>query len=203
MQSSLLAQDGAAGALAKAPLSAPIFGQRVAIAHLDSDAQADGAVLIDTTPGRVGGPYRLDVHLTARHNESIPFESADSPTTVSVLDVDNDSDTDLVVSPGADQPGIRVWLNDGGGGFHEGAISDYPHLQRPNPVKLRATKARSDRFAVILTRVRAAGEGLAKSTQIFQDARKDTLFSDTQFTRGPRPGAHLLTAPRGPPSASL
>lgn len=202
LQPGILAQDGVRGALAQVPVTSPLFGQKVAIAHLDSDESADGAVLIDTTPGRVGGPYRLELHLTARTNDSIAFESADSPNTVSALDVDNDSDTDLVVSPGADQPGLRVWLNDGRGLFREGAISDYPQLRHPSPVKLRHARPRSDRSGVVLPRARPTGDGIGQSAQIYQDPLKDTLFSHSS-TRGPRPGVHLLTAQRGPPSSSL
>jgi hypothetical protein len=199
----LFAQDGARGALENARGLHPLFGQRFALGHLDSDAQADGAVLVDLTPHRAGGPYRLELHLTARKNVEIAFDSSQSAHIVSAFDVDNDSDADLVVSSGPDQPGLRVWLNDGAGGFREGVVGDYPHLLHPTRNKLRADRPAQPDLAFALDRIRHSSHGLAPIGEVRGSDGDGTRCSLIHRSSSPTAQVYLAASPRGPPSLSL
>jgi len=199
----LWSQDGAAGAL-RHRASRSTFRCGLPIANLDKDSWADGAILIDTTPYQAGGPYRVEVHLTSRPNSNLTFDSAEQTTALAALDVDDDDDTDLVVSRGVDQPGVRVWLNDGRGGFHEGHIEDYPELVHPTREKLHYARTAPTPSVLGLptTRTLPSMAGGAAAGAIDPLARKTVLpaqAGNLQHAWRPwRPGS-----PRGPPPVRL
>ena len=144
--SSLWAQDGLEGALARMSLTAPVslgtlFSQTVATADFDGDQKPDGAILLDH-----GGPRsphssrQIELHFTGRSNTILTFESIETALAISALDVNGDGATDIVVEHPLTHKRVRVWLNDGRGGFHEGRIEDFPSGS-PSPGERLASPA--------------------------------------------------------------
>ena len=196
----LRAQDGAAGALRHAPLRSPLGGE-LAIAHLDGDSSADSAVLIDSTPHQAGGPYRVEIHLTNRPNSRLTFDSAEQATAISTFDVDDDKDADIVVSRGVDEPGVRVWLNDGKGEFHEGHVQDYPTLVHPTRQKFRPAKTIATQSLLGLPATRELTAMAAGGTAVIIDPRAQATLLPTQAGAAKCASPLWITAsPRGPPS---
>jgi hypothetical protein len=66
--------------------------------------------------------------------------------------------------------GVKVWLNDGDGDFHEGRVEDYPELDHDNPVKIAAPSARPRLLAIAP-----------------QPTRSATLFAVLNSSNAPRP----------------
>lgn len=198
-QPCLTAQDGAAGALRFSPPQSPLEGG-LAIAHLDRDSSADGAVLFGTTPYQAGGPYRVEIHLTNRPNSKLTFDSAEQSAAISTFDVDHDKDADIVVSRGVDEPGVRVWLNDGKGEFQEGHVQDYPTLVHPTREKIRPAKTIATQSLLGLPATREL-PAMAGGTDVVIDPLAQSTLFPTQ--PGAAKCASLFWIPaslRGPPS---
>jgi hypothetical protein len=126
----LWAQDGLQGALSRSNvelrshLGRP-FLPTVAAADLDGDNKADGAVLIDSG-WEQSAVHRIEIHFTGRVNAALTFESDEPTLAISALDVNRDGATDIVVEQPFSHKRLKVWLNDGHGGFHQGRTEDYP-----------------------------------------------------------------------------
>lgn len=123
----LSAQDGLKGALSQTNLGTQL-GQTLAIADLDGDHQADGAILMRSE--RVGAYSRIkiELHFTGRPNTELNFESGGQALTIRAWDIDHDGDNDLVVEDAFTHKPVRVWINEGNGDFHEGNVQDYASL---------------------------------------------------------------------------
>lgn len=146
----LWAQDGLEGALARANLAAP-FGGTLAVADLDSDNKADGAVLLDS--GRLHCQvtrFRIELHLSARRDTHLTFESTEVAQAVAARDIDEDGDTDVIVGQPFTQQLLRVWLNDGRGGFRKGRFEEFPPASAPTRERLKSHLVPRDRPALRL-----------------------------------------------------
>lgn len=132
LTASLWAQDGLAGALRTATLGSTgnvgtPFRRTLAAADFDGDNQPDAAVLVDVGWLRSHTTFRtIELHLTGRGNTNLPFESNETTLAISVLDVNRDGATDIVLEQALTHKRLQVWLNDGHGDFHHGRIEDFP-----------------------------------------------------------------------------
>jgi hypothetical protein len=113
------------------------IGGKLAAADFDKDQLADGAVLIRTNPFNSNDVYGVEIHLSNRPNVKIAFISSGGAVGVSARDIDHDNDDDLVLEQCFTAEIVRVWLNDGNGGFSEGRPADYPGLDNDCPVNVR------------------------------------------------------------------
>ncbi len=123
----LSAQDGLKGALSQANFTSPL-GHTLAVADLDGDSQADGAILIDSQRMGAHTSVQIKLHFTGRPNSELNFESSGHALAVRAWDVDQDGDNDLVVEDAFTHKPLRVWINEGHGDFHEGNVQDFPAL---------------------------------------------------------------------------
>ena len=122
---SACAQDVVREAPSHATFTAPLTSNFV-VADFDNDQKADAAVLFRSLGSSKSGTYRVELHLTHHPDAVIDFDSAEFGHDISARDIDHDNDTDLVVERLLTEQGVRVWLNDGHGGFTEGDVRDYP-----------------------------------------------------------------------------
>lgn len=120
--SCLCAQDGLEGALSRADL-VPTFGTTLAIADFDHDNRPDGAVLLKSDRSR-GTTFRIELHYSTRANIEVAFKSTESLHGITALDIDNDTDADVVVEQPITHRRLHVWLNDGHGSFTESQVVD-------------------------------------------------------------------------------
>jgi hypothetical protein len=147
MGPSLLASEGLDRAIQRVPWSDPIGG-KLAVADFDRDQKQDGAVLLRPNHSSGSGRYSLEVHFSNRPHIDIPFDSIAGAIGVTARDVDHDNDSDLVVEQQFSSKGVKVWLNDGDGDFHEGRVEDYPELGHNNPVGIAAPSVRPRLLAI-------------------------------------------------------
>ena len=124
----LSAQDGLKGALSQASFGAPLGHGSLAIADLDGDHEADGAVFLDSKWTGTRQSINIQLHFTGRSNSEINFESGVQLLTIHAWDIDHDGDNDLVVEEAITHKPVSVWINEGNGDFHEGNVQDYPSL---------------------------------------------------------------------------
>lgn len=171
----LAAQDGLKGALSHANLGMPL-GNNLAVADLDGDNLADGAILLSAEPVGASSRIKIELHFTGRPNTEFTFESNGRALTVRAWDIDHDGDNDLVVEDAFTHKPVRVWINEGHGDFHEGNVQDYPSLLLSDGRQLRLPSNQPDglplwlppqrRFDLSVLTVQALGRPPSRSTRL-------------------------------------
>ena len=136
---SLWAQDGLGGAVSRlgstgALLQEP-FEQRLAAEDFDNDQKPDGAVLLDTGQFNGQKTFRIELHVTARNNSELSFESNEPALAITSSDINQDGAPDIVVEQSFTHKRLHVWLNDGHGSFHKTRIEDFPSKVSESPDK--------------------------------------------------------------------
>ena len=114
-----------AQATAAAPPASPVvfrpgtaagpFESAAAIADFDADGAPDAAIADRTSPS--GSHYDIEVHLSQGSTQTVSFVSTRGELNVTALDVDDDHDADLVVTPVLSREVVGIWVNDGAGHF--------------------------------------------------------------------------------------
>ena len=129
----LRAQDGLQGALSGDGLAqtfrssyASLFERRLVTTDFDGDQKLDGAVLLHFDSFQSRNSFRVEVHLSARNNTELTFESTEDALSIAALDVNHDGTTDLVVEQAFTHRRLYVWLGDGRGSFRQGRVEDFP-----------------------------------------------------------------------------
>jgi hypothetical protein len=102
------------------------FAWATAIADLDSDHKLDFAIADRTGHTTEGYNYRLKLALSREGNQTFQFRSTDSALNISIVDLDNDTDLDIVLTHSLSGEIAGVWINNGSGAFHEGDAADFP-----------------------------------------------------------------------------
>jgi hypothetical protein len=105
------------------------FGWSTAIAKLDSDEKLDFAIADRIGNAISGYNYRLQLALSEAGNQIFHFRSADSALKVSIVDLDDDADLDVVLTHALSGEIAGVWLNNGEGGFHQANTADFAHAR--------------------------------------------------------------------------
>ncbi len=173
--SSLWAQDGLTGALARMNLAAPAnlgrpFSQTLAAADFDGDNEPDGAVLIDYGWLRPQSSSRkIELHFTRRSDAILTFESNEAELAISALDVNGDGATDIIVERPLTHKRLQVWLNDGRGGFQKGRVEDFPSASPDTGERLQSPSPQADCPVVCLGAQRGPETAtLAVSPQLYR-----------------------------------
>ena len=104
------------------------FGSATAIGNLDSDGKPDFAVADRAASGPQGYDYRLELGLSREQSQIFHFHSPHSALTVSILDLDNDRDLDVVLSQAVSGEVAEVWINNGSGEFRRGNAAGFGGL---------------------------------------------------------------------------
>lgn len=144
------AQDGLKEALSQTNLAMPV-GHTLAVADLDGDDKADGAILLDSRWVGANNSIKIQLHFTGRPNAELSFESAGHALAVKAWDIDHDGDIDLVIEDAFTHRPLRVWINEGHGDFHEGRLQDYPSLALDTDKELQLPYNRPDCLALCVT----------------------------------------------------
>lgn len=141
----LSAQDGLKEALSQANFTTPL-GHTLAVADLDGDDKADGAILLDSrwTGAGAKSSIKIQLYFTGRPNAELSFESAGHALTVRAWDIDHDGDIDLVIEDAFTHRPLGVWINEGHGDFHEGRLQDYPSIALDADNQLQSPYNRPD-----------------------------------------------------------
>jgi hypothetical protein len=107
----------------RAGTAAAPFGAAIAISDFDADGAPDSAIADRTT--RNGANYKIEVHLSGGATQTMSFFSTKGALHVAALDLDNDHDPDLVVTPVLSREVVGIWVNDGTGHFTRGRDEPY------------------------------------------------------------------------------
>jgi hypothetical protein len=102
------------------------FAWSTAVADLDSDHSLDFATADRTGHSTEGYNYRLKLALSREGNQTFQFRSTDSALNISIIDLDNDTDLDIVLTHALSGEIAGVWINNGSGAFHQGNAADFP-----------------------------------------------------------------------------
>jgi hypothetical protein len=102
------------------------FAWSSAVADLDSDHKLDFATADRTGHSTEGYNYRLKLALSREGNQTFQFRSTDSALNISIIDLDNDADLDIVLTHALSGEIAGVWINNGSGAFHQGNAADFP-----------------------------------------------------------------------------
>ena len=152
----LRAQDGLQGALSRDGLAqtfrssyTSLFERRSVMTDFDGDQRLDGAVLLHFDTFQSRNSFRVEVHLSARNNTELTFESTEDALSIAALDVNHDGTTDLVVEQAFTHRRLYVWLGDGRGSFRQGRVEDFP--TDGAPTGRDATRARPQIHYVVLS----------------------------------------------------
>src|SRR5690349_13630992 len=125
-----VARPAAAAERGKAQLSLGTAGMpfawSTAVADLDSDHKLDFATADRTGHSTEGYNYRLKLALSREGNQTFQFRSSDSALNISIIDLDNDTDLDIVLTHALSGEIAGVWINNGSGAFHQGNAADFP-----------------------------------------------------------------------------
>jgi len=109
------------------------LGWSSAIGHLDSDGKIDFATADRTGHSPDGYNYRLQLSLSHEQNQIFQFRSTDSALNLSIVDLDNDADFDVVLTHALSGEIAGVWLNNGSGRFQEGNTADFSNVRLAMP----------------------------------------------------------------------
>jgi hypothetical protein len=95
------------------------FGWAKALGDFDNDGQPDVAVAdrISRSDGQT--EYELEIDLSGGGAQDFRFTSVQEALDVELADVDADGDLDIVLRPVLSRVASAIWVNDGGGRFHE------------------------------------------------------------------------------------
>lgn len=95
------------------------FTSATAIADFDADGAPDIAVA--NRIGRGGARYNIEVRLSdGSPIQTVSFVSTKGALNIAAFDIDDDDDTDLVITPVLSENVVDVWVNDGAGHFEAG-----------------------------------------------------------------------------------
>jgi hypothetical protein len=178
------------------------FGWSTAIAKLDSDEKLDFAIADRIGNAISGYNYRLQLALSEAGNQIFHFRSADSALKVSIVDLDDDADLDVVLTHALTGEIAGVWLNNGEGGFHQANTADFAHarVKIGDEAAIASANAPIPIAALLLRKtVFDRTAGIPFDGQILPEAegrhRADVINVPGHFYRS--------TTPRAPPSISL
>jgi hypothetical protein len=102
------------------------FAWATAVADLDSDHKLDFAIADRTGHSTEGYNYRLKLALSREGSQTFQFRSTDSALNISIVDLDNDTDLDIVLTHALSGEIAGVWINNGSGAFQQGDADDFP-----------------------------------------------------------------------------
>ncbi len=197
---SLFAEGGPDRAIRRAGWADPLGG-RLAIADFDRDQKADGAVVLRPELPRPAGRYRVEVHFSGRPSLEFTVHFTGGAVALEARDIDQDHDSDLVVTQRFTAKGVKVWINDGKGGFQEGRLEDYPGLSGREPLTLQAPGYASSSPAGLRQTTRSDSADVFSGAVLRPpDCRRLSRTLAGHVYRGA--GIHGAGRPRAPPSVS-
>ena len=94
------------------------YDSATAVADFDADGAPDVAIADRTS--RSGTHYDIEVRLSEGSTQTVSFASTRGALHITALDVDNDHDADLVITPVLSREVVSIWINDGAGHFIAG-----------------------------------------------------------------------------------
>ena len=113
------------------------FGWATTVADFNGDGAPDFAIA-DKARSLRGSIVKIEFAVSGTASYSVAFESPHRFVTLSVADVDHDSDLDLLVSIPLSGTRVAVWINDGRGHFSSSDLSSFERAgAQPETIRLR------------------------------------------------------------------
>jgi hypothetical protein len=147
----------------RAGTAAAPFNSGAAIADFDADGAPDVAIADRTT--RSGSHYNIEIRLSRGWTQTVSFVSTRGALSITAFDVDNDHDTDLVVTPVLSHEVVGIWVNDGAGHFDAGNSESFASIAGTIGVGPSISGFGHDRIPFVAGR-RSYAFGLAASVRL-------------------------------------
>jgi FG-GAP-like repeat len=182
----------------RAGTAAAPFGPASVITDFDADGAPDIAIADRTV--RNGSHYTIEVRLSGGSTQTVSFLSNKGALRIAALDLDNDHDQDLIVTPVLSREVVGIWVNDGAGHFARGREAPY----QSHVPALESGQTFSGSSLGLLPLVpgrRLQSLDLIHPTSVrgFDGDSSSLPQTDTPY---PNEGFLSLTRSRGPPSPS-
>ncbi len=112
------------------------FGWSTVVGDFDADKKPDFAIADRVGYGSNGYEYTIEFRLSQEKSQFFHFQSPHGALNVSVRDLDNDHDLDVVFTQIVSHEIVGIWINDGHGQFHKGEPADFRSsgLDPPNSI---------------------------------------------------------------------
>jgi hypothetical protein len=178
------------------------FAWSTAVADLDSDHKLDFAVADRTGHNTEGYNYRLKLALSREGNQTFQFRSLDSALNISIIDLDNDTDLDIVLTHALSGEIAGVWINNGSGAFHQGNAADFPlGVLTLRQKVIAASGSASASSATLPNRKKTAGGSvIVRCNRPVNPCSELLTFSDVVQHKNP---SHRFVNLRAPPATFL
>jgi hypothetical protein len=98
------------------------------LADLDGDGRVDTATAHSGRQNARGYSQEVRISFGAFQQSTFRFQTSNARIELSSRDLDGDQDRDLVILEPSSKEPIGVWINDGGGSFHEGNLADFESI---------------------------------------------------------------------------
>jgi hypothetical protein len=164
------------------------------LSDLNGDHIADLATARSGQHNASGYSQEVRITLGAFQQTSFHFQSGGAIVELSSRDVDGDQDRDLVILEPISRAPIGVWINDGGGSFHEGNLADFSGLLgRGSPSSVLPVHQRLALLAISEERIQlpvpatsiTATDGLLEFLAIRSELPRQELFQSDFRPRAP------------------
>jgi hypothetical protein len=172
------------------------FGWSTVIGDFDRDGRPDVVVADHATRRPTGYAYRIEFSLSGQATYDVKFESAQPAVTLTVSDIDNDDDLDVLVGAAPSGERVGIWLNDGRGHFTSTALQQV--RASIGPVQTLRTPEQSLESSSVDLSAKRAGDALAGGSWTAASGSNDQSIAGCR-QRVPSPFRCSQAGPRAPP----
>jgi FG-GAP repeat protein len=175
------------------------FGWSTVIGDFNGDGTPDLAVADESSPAPGDYGYRIEFVISGRAPYDVRFESTQPAVTISLSDVDDDRDLDVLLCLPLSDKRVGVFLNDGRGHFTSADVRLF-QVSRASGERARPPQ-RTDRERSCAVPPKRPGDALRPMCDSV--ARRAPARARVLRTNPPRwEGVPRQASPRGPPHSS-
>jgi hypothetical protein len=174
------------------------FGWATVMADFNRDGMPDYAIADQSRSPR-GSGFTIEFAISGEPSSEVAFRSPHRFVTLSVADVDHDSDPDLLVSIALSGARVAVWLNDGHGHFSSADVRAFSGDGTKHTASFRLTSP--DETSLTLAPTRTSNTLPSTACAAAPAVSIDRVPSRSSRVTLDRAAAHALL--RAPPSSAL